>query len=332
MPTPAAPLNLAFLGCGFATRLHSRTLASFPETEVRRFYASRELARAADFNRRFRGSGEFGSYEAVFAQPDIDVVLVATPPASHLALTLRALDSGKHVIVEKPAFLGVEDFEAVRAARQASGRRVLVAENYFYKPLAERLREIIRSGTIGAPLIVSVNALKQQRKQDWRDDARQAGGGALFEGGIHWVNFMANLGLAVERARGFQPKPAREPERTMVVVFEYASGAVGTLFHSWEAPSPLRGLRLSRIYGTEGAVAFESNGLALFVHGRKTRFTIPRPRDLLGYRAMFQDHLRALRTGAEPRMTLDLAQRDLELLEETYRSANLPLQLRSSAA
>jgi UDP-N-acetylglucosamine 3-dehydrogenase len=311
-------INLAFLGCGFATRLHSRTLRRFDG--VRRFYASRDAERAEQCTRRFGGAGSFGSYEAAMADPAVDAVLIATPPASHLALTRQALRAGKHVIVEKPPFLRSADFDEVEALQRETGRRVLVAENYFYKPLAEALREEIAAGTIGEVRILSVNALKRQETGDWRDRADVAGGGALFEGGIHWINFMASLGLPVTDAHGFRPGGGNGPEKSMLVVFRYAQGAVGTLYYSWEIGSPLRGLRLSAIYGTEGTLTFESNGIFLAVRGRRRRLRLPGVRDLLGYHAMFQDFFGALREGRQPRFGLAEARRDLELVEQAYGS------------
>ena len=109
----------------------------------------------------------------------------------------------------------------------------------------------------------------------------------------------------------------------MVLVFEYEGGAVGTLYHSWEIGSPLRGLRLSAIYGTAGAATFESNGLMLAVRGRERRLRVPHPRDLLGYRGMFEDFLRALRSGEAPRFDLEMARRDLELVEAAYATAGV---------
>jgi len=313
------PINLAFLGCGFATRLHSRTLRRFGDA-VRRYYASRDAGRAAEFSSRYEGAGSFASYEAALADERIDVVLVATPPASHLALTEAALRAGKHVIVEKPPFLRAADFDRVEAARAAAGRQVFVAENYYYKPLLEALRAELAAGTIGEPRILSVNALKHQATGNWRDQAELSGGGALYEGGIHWINFMASLGLDVRRVHGFRPGGAEGMEKTMVVVFEYDGGAVGTLYYSWEIGSPLKGLRLSAIYGSEGTLTFESNGIFLSVRGRRKRFRLPGVRDLLGYHAMFADFFGALRTGREPRFGLAAARRDLELVEEAYAS------------
>jgi UDP-N-acetylglucosamine 3-dehydrogenase len=306
-------LNLVFLGCGAITAAHSRTLRRIG-APVRPFYASRSADKAAEFERRLGGGGSYGSYEAALADGRMDVAFVATPPPSHLELTLQALRSGKDVIVEKPAFLRSADFDAVEAAQKQSGKRVFVAENYGYKPLLARLQAILAAGEIGELRFAHVNAVKRQSVNGWRTEAGAAGGGALFEGGIHWIDFIAHLGPPVRSARGFRSGPG-EPERSSVVVLEYEGGGVGTLLHSWEIPSPLRGLRVSRLYGTTGAVAFESNGLFVAVYGRRKRLHLPGLRDISGHRAMFRDFFAAIETGREPLMTLSRARRDHELLE-----------------
>lgn len=312
MAERASPLSLAFLGCGHAAGLHSRTLARIAP-EVRRLYASRTAARAREFDRRFGGIGWFNSYEAALADSRVDVVLVATPPSTHLELTLAALAAGKHVIIEKPAFLHPDDCGTVAAAARRAGRQAMVAENYFYKPVVRRLRTVIASGVLGEIRFVHLNAVKHQVADGWRAHADLAGGGALFEGGIHWIDVLAHLGLTVVRGQVFQPSGGEAAERSALVVLEYEEGAVGVLSYSWEIPSPLRGLRISRIYGTGGSVAFESNGLFMVVLARGIRVMFPGLTDLAGYREMFRDFLRALRGGAPPRFTLEHARLDLEL-------------------
>jgi predicted dehydrogenase len=311
---PGAATNLVFLGCGAAAAAHSRTLARMGAS-VRRFYASRTAAKAAAFERRFRGAGSYGSYEAALADGRTDVAFVATPPSTHLELTLEALAEGKHVIVEKPAFLQVADFDTVAAAARTAGRRVLVAENYAYKPLARTLQRLLGAGEVGDLRFVQLNAVKAQDSAGgWRADEGAAGGGALFEGGIHWIDLLAHLGPRVSSARGFRAGDPERPERSSVVVLDYAGGAVGTLLHSWEIRSPLRGLRLSRIYGTAGSIAFESNGLFVAACGRRKRVLLPDPLDLAGTAAMWGDFLQALATGCEPLMTLGRARWDTELV------------------
>lgn len=313
------PLNLAFLGCGFATRLHSKTLNKFGN-EVRRFYASRDATKAAEYNRKFSGSGTFASYEAAIQSNEIDVVLVATPPVQHLEQTLQALKFGKHVIVEKPPFLRASDFAVVRKAAKNAGKRVFVAENYFYKPLATKLRKLIQSGVIGEPLFVHVNALKEQRIRGWRGDVSLSGGGALFEGGIHWINFIANLGWEIKAVSGLRPGPKTEFEKSILVSIDYEKGPVGALYYSWETPSLFKGLRLSKIYGRAGSITFESNGVFIFVRGKEKQFMFPGFGDIAGYKGMFADFLKSIREGVEPKFNLDLAERDLKLIETIYAS------------
>lgn len=314
-------IHIAILGCGAVARVHAKSLASLRD-EARFSFASRDPQNAAEYRERFGGVASFGRYEDALDAPEVDAVLVTTPPASHLELTVAALRAGKDVIVEKPAFLRVADFGVVRRAAAESGRRVFVAENYHYKPVLRVVRESIARGDVGDLLFVHVNALKSQRTSGWRDDLATSGGGALFEGGIHWIDFLASLGLEIRSVRGQRPRAADGgAERSMLVSFDYAEGAVGALFYSWEVPSIFRGLRLSRVYGRAGSITFESNGLFVAVRGARKRLVVPGLADIAGYRAMMRDFVRALRTGAPAEMTLDMAERDVALVEEAYRTA-----------
>jgi len=318
-------IGIAFLGCGFATTIHAKRLKS--HHEVRTYFASRDRAKAEAFARKYGGADAFGSYDEAIRDPRVDAVVVATPPNSHLELTLAALAAGKHAVVEKPPFLRAADFETVRAAKEAAGRRVLVAENYFYKPLAEALRETIAAGDLGEVRILTVNALKQQTVKDWRGDAALSGGGALYEGGIHWIDFFANLGMEVAGVQGFRPGgDDSTPDRSMVVAFTYANGAVGTLYYSWETPVLMKGLHLSAVYGTEGVASFESNGIFLSVRGRKRGLRAP-SLDIAGYAGMWRDFVPALIANREPRFDFEKARRDLVLTEAVYRSLGRDLSV-----
>src|SRR5688572_10695252 len=136
------PVRIAFLGCGFITRVHSRHLRQLGGA-VAASYASRDARKAADFCRRHGGAGSYGDYQAAIADPKVDAVVVAVPPKFHLELTLQALAAGKHVLVEKPAFPAMADYHQVVAARDRAGRIVLVGENDHYKPVALTLRRLL---------------------------------------------------------------------------------------------------------------------------------------------------------------------------------------------
>src|SRR5687767_4180957 len=102
MSVVRAPLRLAFLGCGFITRVHSRHLGFF-RRDVIPHYASRDKSKADDYCRRYKGGASYADYMAAIDDPRVEAVVVAVPPRFHLDLTLRAIAAGKHVLVEKPA-------------------------------------------------------------------------------------------------------------------------------------------------------------------------------------------------------------------------------------
>jgi len=318
----AAHGGMAFLGCGRAARAHASVLRGL-NRRIPLHFASRDRARAEALGSRFGGAGTYASYEDALNAPAVRVAVVTTPPDRHLELTLAALEAGKDVVVEKPAFRTAEAFGRVREAAAAADRSVLVAENYFYKPVRRRLARLIGEGVVGDPLFVRLSGVKRQIARGWRAD-REVAGGALLEGGIHWVNFMTNLGLGEARVRGFRadpPAPADQPatEESLVLVFAFDSGCVGTLSFSWEVPSPLQGIRFSVVHGREGSIWFESNGIFLLARGRRTALSLlPGVRDLGGFRAMWTDFLTALSERREPEMTFDLAERDVRQVLTAY--------------
>jgi predicted dehydrogenase len=312
-------VRIAFLGTGLASELHTKTLRAVAGT-TERWYASRDAARAQHANARFAGAGSFSSYDAALASPQIDAVIIALPPALHLEWAMRALEAGKHVVLEKPPLLKSSDFAAVAAAAGPANRQVLVAENYFYKPLTSTLRDTIGRGDFGDLRFIQLNALKRQTTGNWRDDGSLSGGGALFEGGIHWISLLASLGLTVRRVRAARPGSATGLERNISVTLEYAEGPVATLAYSWDVGSLVNGIRWSRCYGTAGTLRFETNGLVGIQSGRRKRLVVPGLRDLLGYRAMWADFLGAMEANRPPAYSLALAERDLRLVEAAYAS------------
>jgi predicted dehydrogenase len=105
----------------------------------------------------------------------------------------------------------------------------------------------------------------------------------------------------------------------MMVAFRYDNGAAGALYYSREIPSFLRGLRLSKLYGREGVITFESNGAFILLRGRTgPRLIFPGFRDIRGYQAMYRDFAGAIRTGRAPQMSLERAMDDQRLMDQIY--------------
>ena len=323
------PLRIAFLGCGFITRVHSRQLRAL-RAEIVCSYASRDVAKAEAYCREFRGCGSYSDYLEAIDDPRVDAVVVAVPPRLHRDLALRALADGKHVLVEKPAFPTMEDYTAVRDARDRAGRVVLVGENDHYKPLAVKLRELLAQGVIGDMVFAHFTTIVKRLKtaDDWRNDEAMAGGDAFFEEGIHWLHLANSLGPTITAIDGYRPSPSRDgPDqrvKSMLVAFEYDNGAVGSLYYSREIPSLFKGLRFSKLFGRKGVITFESNGAVILARGEGLpRLILPGFRDIRGYQAMYRDFVRAIRDGSQPEMSLERAIADQRLMEQVYGIADV---------
>ena len=319
-------LHIAFLGCGFITRVHSRNLRRF-QSEIVCGYASRDQAKAAAFCGEFRGTGSYSDYADAINDPKVDAVVIAVPPKFHLNLTLQALAAGKHVLVEKPAYPTMGDYLAVRDARDRAKKVVLVGENDHYKPLAITLRRLLKDDVIGEMVFGHFSSIVRRLKtaDDWRNDESMAGGDAFFEEGIHWLHLAASLGPKITTIRGFRPAPTSAgPDKrvkSMMAAFNYDNGAVGSLYYSREIPSMLKGLRLSKLYGRKGVITFESNGVIVFARGNGLpKIIFPGFRDIRGYQAMYRDFRHAIQSGGTPEMSLERAIEDQRLMDQIYSS------------
>jgi len=321
-----APVRVAFLGCGFISDVHSRNLQGLRQ-DIASSYASRDGAKAAEYCRRHQGVGSFADYDKAITDSQIDAVVIAVPPRFHLDLTLKALAAGKHVLVEKPAFPRLADYDTVRADRDRAGRVVLVGENDHYKPLAVTLRRLVADGAIGEMVFAHFTTLAHRLKtaDDWRNDESMAGGDAFFEEGIHWLHIANSLGPRIVDIHGYRPAVSDAgPDRrakSMMVAFRYDNGAVGSLYYSREVPSLMKGLRLSKLFGRDGIITFESNGGFVVARGKGLpRIICPGFRDIRGYQAMYRDFVRAIREETQPEMSLERAQEDHRLMEQVYRT------------
>ena len=326
--TPSGPVHVAFLGCGFITHVHSRNLMRLRD-DVVCSYASRDGEKAEQFRRRYLGVGSYNSYAAAIDDPAVHAVVIAVPPRFHLELTERALEAGKHVLVEKPAYPCTADYLRVQAARARADRVLLVGENDHYKPLAVCLRRLLFDGVIGDLLLAHFTTLMKRFKSadDWRNDEGMAGGDAFFEEGIHWLHLANSLGPVITEAHGFRPPPSREgPDqraKSMLVAFRYDNAAAGSLYYSREVPSLFRGLRFSKLFGRDGIITFESNGAVVLVRGiGGSRVILPGFRDIRGYQAMYRDFVGAIRESRAPEMSIETALTDQRLMDQIYATAD----------
>jgi predicted dehydrogenase len=316
-------VHIAILGTGRIARLHSR-IAKTLGKQIRLSYASRSLERAEQYRRSLGGVKAYGSYEAACADPDVDAIFDCTPHALRVENARLAARYRKHLLMEKPVARTLAELADVERAVSEAGILAMVAENYYFKPLVHVLRGHLQREDIGQPMFLDLRRAARSGAPGWRQDPAMMGGGALLEGGVHWVNLLLETGGPPVAVVAVQPKvnqPPRAPhEDSLDILVQFASGAVGRLLHSWNVTNRIGGLGLSRLSGTDGNIHFESNGLFALVVGRRTRLRFPGFLDLMGFRGMLRHFADCVQTGTPPKMSLTVARRDLALVLAAYRS------------
>lgn len=158
---------------------------------------SRTVESARAFAERFDISRAHGSYEDLAADPDVDIVYVATPHPMHHANARLLLEHGKHVLVEKPFTISRREAEDLRDLAAERGLLVMEAMWTRYLPHMVRLREIIAAGTLGEIRTVQADhTQKLSSDPAHRINALALGGGALLDLGIYPISFVVDvLGL-----------------------------------------------------------------------------------------------------------------------------------------
>jgi predicted dehydrogenase len=218
-------------------------------------------ARAGSFAGE-HGIANSGTYADIIGRDDVDVVYIALPPSAHAEWTLKAIAAGKHVLLEKPATTNLAEAEAIVAAAEAAGVRLIEAFHYRYHPLFARALEIIARGELGELLTAhaefSVPIARNAREFRWQ---AALGGGALADLGcycVHWLRTLAGAEPTVTGARQWlEPDGCdRRTEATLA----FPSGLIGSFETDMDKPGGSVAATLT-ITGSKGRLAI-TNPLA----------------------------------------------------------------------
>jgi len=247
--TSQASLRWGILGPGGIARAFTGDLRTAGLDVVA--VGSRRLESAQAFAADFGIPRAHGSYEDLVADPDVDIVYIATPHPLHAANALLALEAGKHVLVEKPFTLTGAEAEAVRDAAAAGGLLAMEAMWTRYLPHMIRIREIVASGVLG-----ELRALTADHTQLITSDpahrlnALELGGGALLDLGVYPVSFAWDIlgePLSIVASARLGETGA---DTEVATIMAHASGALSTTLSASRAAGP----NTASIIGTEARI------------------------------------------------------------------------------
>lgn len=217
--------------------------------------ASRSLEKAQAFAEQYGFERAYGSYEELYADPDVDIIHIASPHAFHTEQALAALHAGKHVVIEKA--LTLNRAQAAEIARLAEAKGLLAMEAMWsrYLPHMVRIREIVRSGVLG-----EIRMLRAEHAQLLSADPAHRlndlslGGGALLDLGTYPISFAVDiLGLPEEiQAMGRLGETGADTELSLSM--RHRGGALSSIF----ASSRVAGRNTAEILGTAARIEIDA--------------------------------------------------------------------------
>ena len=189
------PIGVAIAGLGFGEKVHLPAIAATPDLQAVALWHPRdERLGSATADHGLKG---YSNWDDLLADPAVDAVVIATPPAPRFALARLALEAGKHLLLEKPIALQAD--QARELQRLAIARGLSVAVDYEYRavPLFMQAERLLRAGAVGTPWLVKLDWLMgsradPQRGWNWYSQADQ-GGGVIGALGTHAFDMLAWL-------------------------------------------------------------------------------------------------------------------------------------------
>ena len=330
-------MNVGILGGGNISETHARAARAIDGVRVvavcgTNRQRSETLAREHD-------AAVYGDLERFLAHRPMEIVAIGSPSGVHAEQAAAAARRGLHVLVEKPLDVTTAKVDALIREIDRAGVTAGVFFQDRLKPDVVRMKAMVDSGQIGAPVLASGRVKwyrppEYYRGSRWRGTWALDGGGALMNQGIHTVDLLAWLFGPVTRvsARTAARVHAIEVEDTAVAVLEFASGALGSIEASTAVyPGYPRRVELT---GSNGTIALEGDTLAAIdLRGEEGKREVavsaqsaqsaasPVVSDASAHRRVFEDFIHAIRTNGVPACDAREGRRSVAIVEAIYQSA-----------
>ncbi len=255
-------LRFAIVGTGIVSRYFVTAIEANDAELVA--VAHYDPARFDEISTRF--GVPCASLDDLLAREDIDVVCICTPSGHHAEQTIAAARAGKHLIVEKPMALSLEDADAMISACAEAGVKLGVALQRRALPLYLSVRQAIEAGDLGA-LVLGTVVIPYERTQAYYDQAAWRGtwaldgGGVLMNQGVHLIDLLVwYMGDPVQiKANAATLRHNIDVEDTLAATLRFANGAMATVTAT-TATSPGLPHRVE-VYGTRGSIQIEGESV-----------------------------------------------------------------------
>jgi predicted dehydrogenase len=331
-------------GLGYWGPNVARNLADSERSQLTWLCDPREPA-LREAARRFPWAKTTGSFDEMIADPDLDAVAIVTPVSMHFDLALRALEAGKHVLIEKPLAASSAQAEELIRRADAAGLVLLPGHTFLYSPPVTKIRALLQAGELGNVYFLSLSRVNLGIHQS---DVSVVWDLAPHDLSIlsYWLGSMPEEVSAMTRSCILPGIPD-----VAFINLRYASGTVAHLELSWLSPVKLR---RTSIIGSEKMVVYDDTSnepIRIFDAGAQ----LPAPESFGEFRLLYRtgdivspkvdateplaleisDFCAAILDGIQPRSSSRIGLevvRTIEAVERSLEAQGTPTSLSSLAA
>lgn len=332
--------KIAILGAGFISDIHLESYHRFiPEAEVVAVYA-RKAEKAKAFAEKFSIPNYYDNIDTLLKESDCEIVDICLPNYLHAEACIKAARAGRHIIIEKPLAVTLEEADEMIAACKEANVKLMYAEELCFAPKYERARHLVKEGAVG-----EVYMLKQSEKHsgphtDWFYDINLAGGGVLMDMGCHameWFRWMLDNAKPLSVYATMSTvlhKERTKGEDNSVVIIEFENGVTCVAENSWAKHGGMDDR--SEIHGTGGviyadlfmgnsAISYSKHGYGYAMEKADTTvgwsFTVFEEVFNQGYPHELKHFVDCVRNNKTPLVTGEDGRVVLEILYAAYASA-----------
>jgi UDP-N-acetyl-2-amino-2-deoxyglucuronate dehydrogenase len=336
-------LGFGIIGCGMISKFHAKAIGDVRGARLVACFD--QVPAAADKLAEATGCKAYHSFDALLADPAVEVVTVGTPSGAHMEPAVAAARAGKHVIVEKPLEITLRRCDAIIDECQKAGVVLSTIFPSRFHDAAQMMKRAVDEGRFGRFTLgdAYVKWYRSQAYYDsgaWRGTWKMDGGGALMNQAIHSIDLLRWLMGPIVEVRAKMALLAHERiavEDTAVATVEFANGALGVI-EGTTAVYPGY-LKRVEIHGNQGSAAIEEEDLVRWDFQKK------KPRDeailaamakrtsggggasdpaAIGHHAharQFQNVVQAIKKGTAPAIDGPGGRAAVEIILAIYQSA-----------
>ncbi len=339
-------MKFGIIGAGMIANFHAKAIQAMEGGELHAIFA-RNPEKAAE-SAKEHGCKAFNDLDEFLADPDLEIVAIATPSGAHLEPAVAAAKAGKHVIVEKPLEVTPARIDEMLAAANETGVTISGIFNRRFHPAMDALKKAVDDGRFGQLTMCDayVKWYRDQAYYDsgaWRGTWDLDGGGAFMNQGIHTVDallYLAGDVKSVCATTGCLTHTGIEVEDTGVAILEFANGAKGVIqcaTSCWSSTGHPAEVHLCgekgsvfladeqfRVWDFEQPAAQDDEVKAQFMQGAEVAglgANDPSAINFTGHQRNFEDVVGAIRDGREPAVSGQEARRAVALICAIYESA-----------